>query len=192
MDWFNSGMETIEKSPKRKRKRGELDKSEVGSTSSKGDHDLHHRNKRLHQSSSADPEHEEMLDTVSGHIRELEIKEEDMDGDDSRTSKQTKAGTKSKKMKKKQTGSLKLDENGEGTKLGDDLRSAAQMESRTVTDISSSGVSQESALEYLRQWKEERERWSFKKKTQYWLLQNMYDRTKVGNCTVTVPVALLM
>ena len=179
-------METVEKFHKKKRKRGELDKSEV-SGFSKGDHDIHHRSKRVHQSSSdADDtfsieQHEEILDTVSGHIQELEIKEEHMDGD-SRTSKLTKAGCKSKKVKKKQTVSLKLDENGgEGTRLGGDVRSSAQMEN--TTDVSSSGVSQESALEYLQLWKEERERWSFKKKTQYWLLQNMYDRTKVSNCT---------
>ena len=51
----------------------------------------------------------------------------------------------------------------------------------TAVDVTSAGVSQESALEYLRLWKEERERWSFKKKTQYWLLQNMYEITKVSS-----------
>ena len=160
-------MEAVEKVHKKKRKREELDKSEESGTSeSKSDHDIKHRSKRVHR-------HEEMLETVSGHIQELKIKEKDMDGSDPRTS--SKTGAKSKRSKKKQTNSSKLGENGgEGTSLGDE----AQMES--TTDISLSGVSQESALEYLRLWKEERERWSFKKKTQYWLLQHMYDRTKVG------------
>ena len=178
-------MEAVEKIHKKKRKREELDKSEEsGSSESKSDSDIKHRSKRVHQSSSdgvtlSADHHEEMLGTVSGHIQELKIKEKDMHGGDPRTS--SKAGAKSKRLKKKQTDSSKLGKNGgEGTSLhvGDD----AQMES--TTDISLSGVSQESALEYLRLWKEERERWSFKKKTQYWLLQNMYDRTKVGYGTI--------
>lgn len=182
-------MEAVEKVHRKKRKREETDKSEE-SGSSKSDHDIKHRSKRVHQSSSdgditfSTDQQEEMLDTVSGHIQELKIKERDMDGDSSKASKPTKAGAKSKKVKKKWTGSSKLGENvGERTSLSDDVGSSDQMEN--TTDISSSGVSQESALEYLRLWKEERERWSFKKKTQYWLLQNMYDRTKVGYCTMT-------
>ena len=176
-------MEAVEKIHKKKRKREELDKSEEsGSSESKSDSDIKHRSKRVHQSSSdgvtlSADHHEEMLDTVSGHIQELKIKEKDMHGGDPRTS--SEAGAKSKRLKKKRTDSSKLGKTGvEGTSLGDD----AQMES--TTDISLSGVSQESALEYLRLWKEERERWSFKKKTQYWLLQNMYDRTKVGYGTI--------
>ena len=176
-------MEVVEKVHKKKRKREELDKSEE-SGSSKSDRDIKHRSKRVHQSSSdgdsmalsAADHHEEMLDTVSGHIQELEIKENDMDGDSSKARKHTKAVAQSKK---KRTESSELNENGgERTSFGDDVGASAQMEDKT--DILSSGVSQESALDYLRLWKEERERWSFKKKTQYWLLQNMYDRTKVG------------
>lgn len=185
-------MEAVEKVRKKKRKRQETDISE-GSGSSNRDHDIKHRSKRVHHDQSSSDggnivllsrdHHEEMLDTVSGHIRELEIKERHVDGDSPKTSKQTKAGAKAKRTKKKkQTEPSKLDENGgEGTSLGDDVGSSAQMES--TTDISSSGVNQESALEYLLLWKEERERWSFKKKTQYWLLRNMYDRTKVGYST---------
>lgn len=40
-------------------------------------------------------------------------------------------------------------------------------------------VDKSSALEYLILWDTNRCKWSFKKKTQYWLLQNMYDRQKV-------------
>ena len=173
-------MEMIEKVHRKKRKREEMDKSEE-SGSFKSDHDIKHTSKRVHQSSSdgditfSTDRQGEMLDTVSGHIRELEIKEKVMDGDSSKASKQTKAEAKSKKVKKKQTESPKLC--GEGTSLGEDVRSSDQTEN--TSDISSSGVNQETALEYLRLWKEDRERWSFKKKTQYWLLQNMYDRTKV-------------
>lgn len=35
------------------------------------------------------------------------------------------------------------------------------------------------AMEYLHLWEEDRTRWSFKKKVQYWLLQNMYDKHQV-------------
>lgn len=44
---------------------------------------------------------------------------------------------------------------------------------------STSSISRESALDYLHLWSAERERWAFKKKTQYWLLQNMYDKRQV-------------
>lgn len=37
----------------------------------------------------------------------------------------------------------------------------------------------EAALDYLKKWSEERDKWSFKKKTQFWLLQNMYRKSKV-------------
>lgn len=36
------------------------------------------------------------------------------------------------------------------------------------------------AMEYLHLWEEDRTRWSFKKKVQYWLLQNMYDKHQVS------------
>lgn len=65
----------------------------------------------------------------------------------------------------------------------DDSTLPARDSSGTTAAVLSegSGVSQESALEYLQLWREEREKWSFKKKIQYWLLQNMYDRTKASN-----------
>ena len=44
---------------------------------------------------------------------------------------------------------------------------------------SGSKVDKLSAAEYLTLWSERRKKWSFKKKTQYWLLQNMYDKKKV-------------
>ena len=41
------------------------------------------------------------------------------------------------------------------------------------------------ALSYLRQWKEDREVWSFKKKPQYWLLNNFYSKAQVLHITST-------
>ncbi len=43
-----------------------------------------------------------------------------------------------------------------------------------------SGVDKWVALNYLSVWDTNRERWSFKKKVQYWLLQNMYNKDEVG------------
>ena len=43
----------------------------------------------------------------------------------------------------------------------------------------------ETALEYLRVWDQERERWSFKKKTQFWLLHNMYQKAMVSILCMT-------
>lgn len=41
------------------------------------------------------------------------------------------------------------------------------------------GVSKEAAAQYLTLWNSQRDKWTFKKKTQYWLLQNMFDKKKV-------------
>ena len=38
---------------------------------------------------------------------------------------------------------------------------------------------QEVALDYLHLWNTDRKLWSFRKKTQYWLLQNLYDKKQV-------------
>lgn len=43
------------------------------------------------------------------------------------------------------------------------------------------GVDKEAAAQYLTLWNSRRDRWTFRKKTQYWLLQNMYDKKEV--CT---------
>ena len=40
---------------------------------------------------------------------------------------------------------------------------------------------QDAALSYLQQWHADRTNWSFKKKQQLWLLQNVYDKTQVRN-----------
>lgn len=39
---------------------------------------------------------------------------------------------------------------------------------------------QKLALLYLHTWHEERDKWSFKKKLQYWLLSNLYEKEKVN------------
>jgi len=43
-----------------------------------------------------------------------------------------------------------------------------------------STVDKASASEYLEQWDRDRRNWSFKKKTQYWLLRNMFFKAHVS------------
>lgn len=49
------------------------------------------------------------------------------------------------------------------------------------TDTGTSSCAQYHALEYLRSWKSARDRWTFQKVRQVWLLQHMYDSTKIGD-----------
>ena len=42
------------------------------------------------------------------------------------------------------------------------------------------GCEGERALQYLAAWDRDRDNWSFRKKTQHWLLQNAYDKKKVS------------
>lgn len=41
------------------------------------------------------------------------------------------------------------------------------------------GMDKEAAAQYLALWSTQRDKWTFRKKTQYWLLQNMYDKKMV-------------
>lgn len=50
------------------------------------------------------------------------------------------------------------------------------------TNTATSSSAQYHALEYLRTWKSARDRWTFQKVRQVWLLQHMYDSTKIGEC----------
>ena len=57
--------------------------------------------------------------------------------------------------------------------------SSAADEGESQTTLS--GVDKFAAADYLGLWSQSRDQWSFRKKTQYWLLQNMYDKKKVNN-----------
>ena len=50
----------------------------------------------------------------------------------------------------------------------------------TKPQPTSNGTDRVSALHYLQQWDSDRDNWSFKKKTQYWLLQNVCDKAQVS------------
>jgi hypothetical protein len=50
---------------------------------------------------------------------------------------------------------------------------------------------QAAALLYLRQWEENREAWSFKKKLQYWLMNNAYDKHKISRSEYKILLSYL-
>jgi len=52
------------------------------------------------------------------------------------------------------------------------------------TNTATSNCAQYHALEYLRTWKSARDRWTFQKVRQVWLLQHMYDSAKVTACHI--------
>jgi len=64
----------------------------------------------------------------------------------------------------------------EGSVCESDCKGKGHQEERLDKDLAVKRV----AAEYLVLWSTKRDCWSFKKKTQYWLLQNMYDKKKVG------------
>ena len=176
-----------EKMTKRKRKNGSH-REEM--SFDKADEDIEHRSKRIHTSNSdllmgvtmSEHQQEKMLDTVSGHIHELVSKEKRMTTDEAKTSKEAEVGSGLKSKKTRKRAKLSETENSveESTIQG---AGGSELPNGNTVAAAPSSVTQESALEYLCLWKEEREKWSFKKKTQYWLLQNMYDRTKVSLIT---------
>lgn len=171
----------MDKETKRKRKRdqnaGEV--AEEQESSSCAGSTEHNKCKRVHVSEcdaettlSADQQ-EKMLDTVSGHIQELAMKEKEINSPSNTSDKTIKTTSKLKKTKSRVTSSKSNEETNDREARNEVTESPTQEQQQSC-------VSQHSALEYLRHWKEENDKWSFKKKTQYWLLQNMYDRTKVS------------
>ena len=62
-------------------------------------------------------------------------------------------------------------------------KKARKVEQRAKTESSEADAKAETlALEYLQQWCNNREEWSFQKVRQVWLLQHLYDTDKVGTC----------
>ena len=52
--------------------------------------------------------------------------------------------------------------------------------SQAGLQLCKTGVDRETALDYLRQWDSDRSKWAFRKKSQYWLLQNACDKSQVS------------
>jgi len=84
---------------------------------------------------------------------------------------------------------LSQDENGsfEGQNGAQGAQNARRRKSRKKKKKGlkdqKSGVGREAALEYLHLWEDERSSWCFKKKAQFWLLQNMYEEDQVSCVT---------
>ncbi len=115
-----------------------------------------HSMSHTHSTEPLSEEHTQLLDSVGGHLNELT----DSNQDTPQTNFDTAAKSTTKSSKKK-------------SKVSE------------CTEKSAVSV-KECALEYLRLWDEEKRKWSFKKKTQFWLLQNMYRSSKVSKDLVFI------
>ena len=118
------------------------------------------RKRNRHHDDQASDEREEKevsrpkLDTKGF---EFDFKQgEEMGGETGEVANTTKQAKKKKKGKKNTEGSV-----------------------GTLPDVKPV-LGQKEALEYLRSWHADKDSWSFKKKAQYWLLQNIYKKELVG------------
>ena len=71
----------------------------------------------------------------------------------------------------------------EGEEELDTERDSSERDKDKCTEDKGAEESQASKLaasEYLLLWSQNRKKWAFRKKTQYWLLQNMYEKKMVG------------
>ncbi|KAK1794785.1 hypothetical protein P4O66_009994 [Electrophorus voltai] len=64
-------------------------------------------------------------------------------------------------------------------------------EGKNEAEQSKTSSAQTQALEYLTCWSEKREQWKFQKTRQVWLLQHMYDSTKVSDAHFKVLLSYL-
>lgn len=101
-------------------------------------------------------EHLQMLDSVKGHLKELT---QPMDSSlaDPEQKEEVLSKLEARRLRKESKWTKQVSEMGP----------------KLVVD------GRDSALEYLRLWDEDKAKWTFKKKTQFWLLQNMYNKSKV-------------
>ena len=112
-----------------------------------------------------------MLESVKGHIKELKQVSDSTLDSHKQHKEEPLSKSEARRLKKKQKQTEKLSRSsGDGVSPKDPPTPSCR----------------EAALEYLRVWDQEREGWSFKKKTQFWLLQNMYQKAMVSiQCMTT-------
>ena len=110
-------------------------------------------------------DHSKLLGLVTGQMKRLPLHGSDVE-------KEEKKVITPKKKRSGRKGEKKNDEDGQRKAGG--------------------SVDSKSASEYLMLWDTDRCNWSFKKKTQYWLLQNMYDKQKVCDYLSNLFVHLLV
>ena len=79
-----------------------------------------------------------------------------------------------------------LDLNGDQEMIGTQNSKRQRNKKRKKgLQVQESGVGREAALQYLHLWDNNRSRWCFRKKAQFWLLQNMYEEDKVMTMCAT-------
>ena len=106
-----------------------------------------------------DPEeHLRLLGVVTGQIQKLPLEDTQ---DECEVNTTTDTPAKRRKKKKRS-----------GRDIPQNTKEAPNCEEKSAVDKAS-------ASEYLEQWDHDRTNWSFKKKTQYWLLQNMFFKAHV-------------
>ena len=59
-------------------------------------------------------------------------------------------------------------------------KNAKRKLSQAGHQLTETGMDRDIALDYLRQWDSDRSKWTFRKKSQYWLLQNACDKSQVS------------
>lgn len=99
-------------------------------------------------------EHAQILGSVTGKMSKLPLEGEEGEGEGEKGLDTEQKGSK---------------HDGKKVKSGGAVDEAAK----------ESEASKLAAAEYLVLWERDRKRWAFRKKTQYWLLQNMYEKKKV-------------
>ena len=98
-------------------------------------------------------EHSRLLGQVTGQIQRLPLEDKT----------EVNEAETSRKKRKRRGGDYVGQERTEG-----------------LTNREESSVDKTSASQYLELWDSDRANWSFRKKTQYWLLQNMYFKHSVS------------
>ena len=117
-----------------------------------------------------------MLESVKGHIKELKQVSDSTLDSHRQHSEEPISKSEARRLKKKQKQTEEL------SKSSSDGGSSKE---------TSTPSCRETALEYLRVWDQERERWSFKKKTQFWLLHNMYKKAMVSILCMTAALPMI-
>lgn len=72
------------------------------------------------------------------------------------------------------------EEEGKETNTPKRAKKKNKVDSSAGKEDAKPALGQKEALEYLRSWHADKESWSFKKKAQYWLLQNAYKKEMIS------------
>lgn len=118
-------------------------------------------------------EHASLLSSVTGQLRRLPV-------DDSRSGSSVGDAERKKARSRKRRGAVV----GEAKENSSDNNATVVVVDSVVGGGGS--VDKQVAAQYLVLWDSNRDAWSFKKKIQYWLLQNMYHKKKVSKASFKI------